>query len=76
MGNSDHVVVLGSIEFLSNSNRDASVHYLNFDYYCTELDDRRDHVRDVPGRISSNLVLLQLLLNFTSGFRLYLMYIK
>ena len=48
LGNSDHVVVLVSIEFLSNSQRDASFRHIVYGYSCADWDDLRDHLRDVP----------------------------
>ena len=46
--NSDHVVVSVSIDFPSNSQRDASFHHIT--YYCPRDDwyGLRDHLRDVP----------------------------
>ena len=46
LGNSDHVVVLVSIEFLSNSKRDAPFHCI--DYSSADWNDLRDHLIDVP----------------------------
>ena len=43
MGNSDNVVISISIDFLSNSNRDAPFHYSYADW-----DNIRDHLRDIP----------------------------
>ena len=36
LGNSDHVVVSVSIDFLSNSQWDASFHSIVYDYACTD----------------------------------------
>ena len=36
LGNSDHVIVLVSIDFLPNSKSDASLHCLAFDYFCAD----------------------------------------
>ena len=47
-GNSDHVVVSVSIDFLSNSKRDALFHCIGFDYSCPYWDGLCDHLRDVP----------------------------
>lgn len=45
--NSDHAVLI-SIEFASNSKRDALfISYLN-DYSCVDWDSPSDHLRDVP----------------------------
>ena len=51
-------------------------HCIAYDYSHTDWDSLCDHLRDVHGRISLNLVLLLLLVNFVSGFRLELMYIS
>ena len=47
LGNSD-VVVSVSIDFLSNSQRDAPFHCIAYDYSCADWDGLRDHLRDVP----------------------------
>ena len=46
LGNSDHVVVSVSIDFPSNSQRDATFHHIA--YSCADRDSLRDHLRDVP----------------------------
>ena len=48
LGNSDHVVVSFSVDFPSNSQRDASFHCIAYDYFCADWDGLRDHFRDVP----------------------------
>ena len=48
MGNSDHVVVSVSIDFPSNSQRDAPFHRIAYDYSCADWDGLHDHLRDVP----------------------------
>ena len=48
LSNSDHVVVSGSIDFPSNSQRDAPFHRIAYDYYCAGWDGLGDHLRDVP----------------------------
>ena len=48
MGNSDHVVVSVSIEFLSNSKQDAPLHCIAYDNSCADWDGLHDHLRDVP----------------------------
>ena len=73
LGNSDHVVSV-SIDFPTNSQQDAPFHHIAYDYSRADWDGLCDHLRDVHGRISLNLVLLLLLVNFVSGFRLELMY--
>ena len=49
-GNSDHVVVTVSIEFPSNSQRDAPFHRIAYCYdYChADWDGLRVHLRDAP----------------------------
>ena len=47
MGNSDHVVVSVSIDFPTNSQRDAPFHRIAYDYSRTDWDSLRDHLRDV-----------------------------
>ena len=76
LGNSD-VVASVSIDFPSNSKRDAPFHRITYDYSRNDWGGLRDHLRDVPyGRISLNSMLLLLLVNFVSGVRLELMYIS
>ena len=69
--NSDHVVVSVSIDLPSNSQRDAPFHRIAYDYSRADWDGLGDHLRDVP-----NSVLLLLLVNFESGFRLEFTYIS
>ena len=45
---SDHVVVSFSIDFLSNTKRDATFHRIAYDYSRADWDSLRDHLRDVP----------------------------
>ena len=47
MGNSDHVVVSVSIDFPSNSQRDAPFHCIAYDYSRADWDGLCDHLRDV-----------------------------
>ena len=47
LGNSD-VVVSVSINFSSNSQRDAPFHRITYDYSHADWDDLRGHLRDVP----------------------------
>ena len=75
LGNSDHVVSV-SIDFPSNSQRDAPFHRIAYDYSRADWDGLRDHLEMFHGRISLNLVLLLLLANFVSGFRLELVYVS
>ena len=73
IGNSDHVISV-SINFLSNSQQDAVVHCIAYDYSHADWDGLHDHLRDVPWEDIFKLrVLLLVLLNFLSGFRLELM---
>ena len=48
LGNSDHVVVSVSIDFPTNSKRDAWFHRIAYDYSRSDWDGLRDHLRDVP----------------------------
>ena len=48
LGNSDYVVVSVSIDFPSNSRRDAPFHCIAYDYSRTDWDGLCDHLRDVP----------------------------
>ena len=61
--NSDHVVVSGSIDFPSKPDAPYSLAY---DYSCADW-MVFDHLRDVPWRMSLNLVLLLLLVNLWVG---------
>ena len=77
LGNSDHVVVSVSIDFPINSKQDTPFHRVAYDYSRADWDGLRDHLRDVPWENIFKLgVLLLLLVNFVSGFRLELMYIS
>ena len=46
--NSDHVDVSVSIDFPSNSQRDALFHHIAYDYSRADWDGLHDHLRDVP----------------------------
>ena len=48
LGNSDHVVVSVSIDFLPNSKQDVPLHCIAYDYSCADWDNLHDHLRDVP----------------------------
>ena len=48
LGNSDHVVFSASIEFPSNSQRDAPFHRIGYDYFCADWYGLYDHLKDVP----------------------------
>ena len=45
---SDNVVASVSIDFPSNSQRDAPFHCIAYDYSCADWDDLHDHLRNVP----------------------------
>ena len=47
LGNSDHVVVSVSIDFLTDSKQDALFHCVTFDYSCVDWDVFLDHLRSV-----------------------------
>ena len=46
--NSDHVAISVSIDFLTNSQRDAPFYHKAYDYFCAEWDGFRDNLRDGP----------------------------
>ena len=48
LGNSDHVVVSVSIDFLINLKQDTPFHRVAYDYSRADRDGLRDHLRDVP----------------------------
>ena len=73
--NSNHVLVSVSLDFLSNSQRDALFYRIDYVYSRADRDGLRDHLRDVPWEDISAWCFLLLLLNFVSGFRLELIYI-
>ena len=78
LGNSDHVAVLVSIDFPSNSTLNAPFHHIADDYSCADWGGLHDHLRDIPWEDIFNLRASDaaLLLNFVSGFRLVLKYIS
>ena len=76
LGNSDHVVFSISINFPSNSQRDATFHCIAYNYSRGDWDGLCDNLEMFHGRICLNLVLLLLLVNFVSGFRWELIYIS
>ena len=47
LGNSDHLVPV-SVDFSSNSQRDALFHCIAYDYSHADWDGLHDHLRDVP----------------------------
>ena len=76
LGNYNHFVVSVSIYFPLNSEWDAQFYRIAYDYSHADWDGLRDHLRELHGRVSLGSVLLLLLVNFVSGFRLELMYIS
>ena len=46
--NSDHVVVSVSIDFSSDSKRNAPFHHIAYDYSRADWDSLHDHLRDAP----------------------------
>ena len=74
--NSDHVVVSVFIDFPINSKQDTPFHRVAYDYSRADWDGLHDHLRDAPWEDIFNSVLLLLLVNFVSVFRLELMYIS
>ena len=46
--NSDHIVVLVSIDFSSYLPQDALFHHIAYDYSCADWDDLCDNLRDNP----------------------------
>ena len=48
LGNPDRVVVSDSVEFPSDSQRDAPFHRIAYDYFRTDWDGLHDHLRDIP----------------------------
>ena len=48
LGNSNHVAVSVSIDFLSKLKRDTPFHFITYDYSRADWDSFRDHLRDVP----------------------------
>ena len=55
LGNSNHVVVSVSIDFATNSQRNAPFHCIAYDYSCAEWDGLHDHSREVPWEDIFNL---------------------
>ena len=48
LGNSDHVFVLVSIDFLINSKQDAPFNHIAYDYSHADWDGLCNQLRDVP----------------------------
>ena len=74
LGNSD-VAVWVSIDFPSNSKGDAPFHCIAYDFSHTNWNGLCDLWQRFDGRLSLNLVLMQLLWNFVSEAWSELMYI-
>ena len=74
LGNSNHVIILVSIDFPSYSKCNAPFYCIAYDYSCTDWTVFVIIWETLQGRISLNSLLLLLLVNFFSGFRLELMY--
>ena len=75
LGNSDHVGVSVSIDFPSNSQRDAQFHRIAYDYSCADWDGLRDHLRDVSWEDIFKLGASAAASEFCEWFRLELMHI-
>ena len=76
LGNSDHVVVSVSIDFLSNSQQDAPFHHIDYDYSCADWDGLHDHLKDVPWEDIFKSGASAAASEFWSGFGLELMHIS
>ena len=76
LGNSDHVVVSVSFDFLLNSKWDARFHHIAYDYSCADWDGLHDHLKNLLWEDIFKLSLLLVPVNFLSWFRLELMYIS
>ena len=48
LGNSDHVAISVSIDFLPNSQQETLFHCIAYDHSHADLDGLCDHLRDVP----------------------------
>ena len=76
LGNSDHVVVSVSFDFLLNSKWDARFHHIAYDYSCADWDGLHNHLKNLLWEDIFKLSLLLVPVNFLSWFRLELMYIS
>ena len=74
LGNSDHIVVSVSIDFQSNSQRDATFHQLLMTILVLIWTDFMIIWEMFHGWISLNSVLLLMPVNFVSGLKLELLY--
>ena len=70
--NSDHVAASISMDFPLNSKQDDPYHCIDYGYCRADWDGLRDNDEMLHERISLNSVLLLLLVNLVSGFRLEL----
>ena len=75
LANSDHVVSV-SIDFPSNSQRDAPFRGIAYDYSRADWDSLCDHLRDVPWEDIFKFGASALTSEFCEWFRLELMYIS
>ena len=75
LGNSDHVVVSVSIDFLPNSKRNALFHCIAYYYSYADWDSLHDHLRDVPWEDIFKFSASVAASEFCKWFRLELMYI-
>ena len=69
LGNSNHVAVSVSIDFPSNSKRDAPFHCIAYDCSHADRNGLCDHLRNVLWEGIFKTVLLLLLVNFVICFR-------
>ena len=76
LGNSYHVVLLVSIDFPSNSKRNAPFYRIAYDCFRADRDGFRDHLRDVPWDGIFKLSASAADSEFLNGFRLELMSIS
>ena len=72
IGNSDHVVVSLSINFLSNSKQDALYHCIAYDYSSADWDSLHDHLADVPWAVLSLKKYVPALLSRTQIYKITL----
>ena len=75
-GNSDHVFVSVSIDWLSNLKQDAPFHYIAYDYSRADWDILRDHLRVVSWEDFLKFNASAVASKFCECFRLELMYIS
>ena len=76
LGNSDHAVVLFSIDFPPNLQKHVPFHRIAYDYSRVDWDGLCDHLIDVPCEDIFKLSASLLLVIFVSGFKLELIYIS